>query len=433
VLGAWIFLTIGITAGSYWAYYELGWGGWWFWDPVENASLMPWLAATALLHSVSVLATRDGLRAWTIMLAVVAFSMSMIGTFLVRSGILTSVHAFAVDPKRGAFLLALLAIYIGGALVLFAARIGTVRQGNTFALVSREGALVVNNLLLSVILGIVLIGTLYPLAAAGWGVQLSVGKPFFDKTAGPVALALAVFIAIGPLLRWRRDEPQALLKRVTWPVAASCAALIVLVPFAWGAGLLPLAALVLAAGLAVASVAPLWGRNLRRTPLFTWGMVVAHLGVAVSLAGMASDSAFTKETLAVLRQGETRSVGPYLVTMTGIRPVVGPNWSAIAADLSIRRGEGAPFMLSPESRFFASPPTSTSESAIATRLDGQLYTVLGQPDGKGGWQVRLWWKPFVTLIWLGGALIGLGGVLSFFGRIRRRKRAVYEDYEEAVA
>jgi cytochrome c-type biogenesis protein CcmF len=434
VLGAWIFLTIGITAGSYWAYYELGWGGWWFWDPVENASLMPWLAATALLHSVSVLATRDGLRAWTIMLAVVAFSMSMIGTFLVRSGILTSVHAFAVDPKRGAFLLALLAIYIGGALVLFAARIGTVRQGNTFALVSREGALVVNNLLLSVILGIVLIGTLYPLAAAGWGVQLSVGKPFFDKTAGPIALLLVVFMAMGPLLRWRRDEPQALLKRLTWPVAAAGVALIVLVSFASEAGLMPLLALVLAAGLAVASVAPLWGRNLRRTPLFTWGMVVAHLGVAVSLAGMASDSAFTKETLAVLRQGETRAVGPYLVTMTGIRPVIGPNWSAIAADLSIRRGEGAtPFILSPQSRFFASPPTTTSESAIATRLDGQLYTVLGQADGKGGWQVRLWWKPFVTLIWLGGALIGLGGALSFFGRIRRRKRAVYDDYEEAAA
>jgi cytochrome c-type biogenesis protein CcmF len=434
VLGAWIFLTIGITAGSYWAYYELGWGGWWFWDPVENASLMPWLAATALLHSVSVLATRDGLRAWTIMLAVVAFSMSMIGTFLVRSGILTSVHAFAVDPKRGAFLLALLAIYIGGALVLFAARIGTVRQGNTFALVSREGALVVNNLLLSVILGIVLIGTLYPLAAAGWGVQLSVGKPFFDKTAGPIALVLVVFMAMGPLLRWRRDETQALLKRMTWPVAAAGVALIVLVSLASDAGLMPLLALVLAAGLAVASVAPLWGRNLRRTPLFTWGMVVAHFGIAVSLAGMASDSAFTKETLAVLRQGETRAVGPYLVTMTGIRPVIGPNWSAVAADLSIRRGEGAtPFILSPQSRFFVSPPTTTSESAIATRIDGQLYTVLGQPDGKGGWQVRLWWKPFVTLIWLGGALIGLGGALSFFGRIRRRKRAVYDEYEEALA
>ncbi len=435
VLGAWIFLTIGITAGSYWAYYELGWGGWWFWDPVENASLMPWLAATALLHSVTVLATRDGLRAWTIMLAVVAFSMSMIGTFLVRSGILTSVHAFAVDPKRGAFLLALLAIYIGGALALFAARIATVRQGNTFALISREGSLVVNNLLLSVILGIVLIGTLYPLAAAAWGVQLSVGKPFFDKTTGPIALVLVVFMAMGPLLRWRRDEISALLRRMTWPVGASAAALMVLVPFTWGEiGLLPLLALVLAAGLAVASLAPLWGRNLRRTPLFTWGMVVAHFGIAVSLAGMASDSAFTRETLAVLRQGQSRAVGPYIVTMTGIRPVIGPNWSAIAADLRITRGEGgAPFTLSPQSRFFASPPTTTNESAIATRLDGQLYTVLGQPDGKGGWQVRLWWKPFVTLIWLGGALIGFGGFLSFLGRIRRRKRAVYDADEEYAA
>src|SRR6195952_2030003 len=198
VLGAWIFLTLGITAGSYWAYYELGWGGWWFWDPVENASLMPWLAATALLHSVTVLATRDGLRAWTVMLAVVAFSMSMIGTFLVRSGILTSVHAFAVDPTRGSFILALLCLYIGGALLLFALRVGTVKQGNTFDYVSREGALIANNLLLTVILGIVLIGTLYPIVAAAFGTQLSVGAPFFDKTAGPVALVLIAVMAAGP-------------------------------------------------------------------------------------------------------------------------------------------------------------------------------------------------------------------------------------------
>ena len=219
VLGAWIFLTLGITAGSYWAYYELGWGGWWFWDPVENASLMPWLAATALLHSVTVLATRDGLRAWTVMLAVVAFSMSMIGTFLVRSGILTSVHAFAVDPERGAFILVLLALYIGGALALFAARIGTVRAGTTFEFVSREGGLVINNLLLSVILGVVLIGTLYPLVAAGLGVQLSVGPPFFNAAAGPIALALVVMMAVGPLLRWRRDEASALLDRLTHHVS----------------------------------------------------------------------------------------------------------------------------------------------------------------------------------------------------------------------
>ncbi|MEO5938729.1 MAG: heme lyase CcmF/NrfE family subunit [Sphingomonas sp.] len=431
VLGAWVFLTLGITAGSYWAYYELGWGGWWFWDPVENASLMPWLAATALLHSVSVLATRDGLRAWTIMLAVVAFSMSMIGTFLVRSGILTSVHAFAVDPERGAFILALLAIYIGGALALFALRIGTVRQGNVFAPLSREGALVVNNLLLSVILGIVLIGTLYPIVAAAFGVQLSVGKPFFDKTTGPIALALVAFMAAGPLLRWRRDEASALFKRLTWPVAGFGAALIVLVPFFWGIGALPLLGLALAAGLAVASVAPLWGRNLRRTPLFTWGMVIAHLGIAVSLAGMASDSAFTKETLVVAKIGEPHAVGPYWVRLKGLRPVIGPNWSAIAADLSVTRGQnGAPITLSPQARYFSDPPTSTNESAIATRLDGQLYTVLGEPDPSGGYQLRLWWKPFVTFIWLGGAMVALGGLLSLIGRVRRgRVRAIAdEDY-----
>lgn len=420
VLIAWIFLTLGITAGSYWAYYELGWGGWWFWDPVENASLMPWLAATALLHSVTVLATRDGLRAWTIMLAVVAFSMSMIGTFLVRSGILTSVHAFAVDPERGAFILALLAIYIGGALALFAARIGTVRAGTTFDPVSREGGLVANNLLLSVILGIVLIGTLYPIVAASFGVQLSVGPPFFNKAAGPIALALVVVMAVGPLLRWRRDEARAVVGRVALPIAATVVAAVALL-FVWP-GVLPWAGLSLAAGLAVASIAPLWKRNLRRTPMFTYGMVLAHLGIAVSLAGMASDSAFTKETLVAVRAGEAARVGPYSVTLDGISPVIGENWSALEAQLTATRGDDST-RLHPQLRFFANPPTSTNESAILTALDGQLYTVLGQPDGQGRWQLRLWWKPFVTLIWFGGVLIALGGALSLVGRLRRERRS----------
>src|SRR5688572_8673643 len=229
VLGAWIFLTLGITAGSYWAYYELGWGGWWFWDPVENASLMPWLAATALLHSVTVLATRDGLRAWTVLLAVVAFSMSMIGTFLVRSGILTSVHAFAVDPKRGSFILALLALYIGGAMVLFALRIGTVKEGSTFEPVSREGALVANNLFLSAILGIVLVGTLYPLVTEAVGVKVSVGPPYFNAAAGPVALVLATIMGMGALLRWRRDELRELARRVAVPVLVGAVALLLVV------------------------------------------------------------------------------------------------------------------------------------------------------------------------------------------------------------
>ncbi|KQO13244.1 heme lyase CcmF/NrfE family subunit [Sphingomonas sp. Leaf242] len=420
VLIAWIFLTLGITAGSYWAYYELGWGGWWFWDPVENASLMPWLAATALLHSVTVLATRDGLRAWTIMLAVVAFSMSMIGTFLVRSGILTSVHAFAVDPERGAFILALLAIYIGGALALFAARIGTVRAGTTFDPVSREGGLVANNLLLSVILGIVLIGTLYPIVAASFDVQLSVGPPFFNKAAGPIALLLVAVMAVGPLLRWRRDEAKAVLGRVMLPIGATLLAAIALL-FVWP-GVLPWAGLSLAAGLAVASVAPLWKRNLKRTPLFTYGMVIAHLGIAVSLAGIASDSAFTQETLVAVRAGEPARVGPYTVTLDGISPVIGENWSALEARLTATRGTNAS-ILRPQRRFFANPPTSTNESAILTVLDGQLYTVLGQPDGQGRWQLRLWWKPFVTLIWFGGVLIALGGMLSLLGRVRRERRA----------
>jgi len=429
VLGAWIFLTLGITAGSYWAYYELGWGGWWFWDPVENASLMPWLAATALLHSVTVLATRDGLRAWTVMLAVVAFSMSMIGTFLVRSGILTSVHAFAVDPKRGAFILALLAIYIGGALLLFAARVGTVREGNRFDLVSREGALVANNLLLSVVLGIVLTGTLYPIVAAAMGVQLSVGPPFFDKTAGPVALILVAIMGAGPLMRWRRDDANAVLGRMIVPVAATGVTLAGFAALADGIHILPLLGLALAAGLATASIAPLWKRDLRRTPLFTWGMVVAHLGIAVSLAGMASDSAFTQQTLVAARIGEPQHVGPYTITLEGVRPVIGPNWSAIEGKLTARRGDGAPFTLRPQSRFFATPPTVTSESAIATRFDGQLYTVLGQMDEQGRWQLRLWWKPFVTLIWAGGALVALGGALSLFGRVRRERRAAKREEE----
>ncbi|TXC70138.1 heme lyase CcmF/NrfE family subunit [Sphingomonas ginsenosidivorax] len=424
VLIAWIFLTLGITAGSYWAYYELGWGGWWFWDPVENASLMPWLAATALLHSVTVLATRDGLRAWTIMLAVVAFSMSMIGTFLVRSGILTSVHAFAVDPERGAFILALLALYIGGALALFAGRIGTVRAGTTFDPVSREGGLVANNLLLSVILGIVLIGTLYPIVAAGFGVQLSVGPPFFNKAAGPIALLLVAVMAVGPLLRWRRDDVRAVILRAAGPIVAAVLVALALLPI-WP-GLLPWAGLSLAAGLAVASVAPLWKRNLRRTPLFTYGMVLAHLGIAVSLAGMASDSAFTKETLVAVRAGEAARVGPYTVTLDGITPVIGENWSALEARLTARRGDGSR-ILRPQLRFFANPPTNTNESAILTVLDGQLYTVLGQPDGQGRWQLRLWWKPFVTLIWLGGAMIAIGGLLSLLGRVRRERRVALRE------
>jgi cytochrome c-type biogenesis protein CcmF len=423
VLAAWIFLTLGITAGSYWAYYELGWGGYWFWDPVENASLMPWLAATALLHSINVLAARGALKAWTMMLAVIAFSMSMVGTFLVRSGVLTSVHAFAIDPERGTFLLALLAIYVGAAFVLFAWRGATLKEGAPFELVSRESGLVVNNLLLSVILGIVFVGTLYPLfVEAVSGEKLSVGAPYFNAVAGPLALILAVLVGVGPLLSWRRER-RPVTRRLAVPALIAVTVLVITFIVARGMGILPRLGLTVAALLASASILPLIGRNPLRAPLATWGMVVAHFGIAVSLAGMAANSAFTAETLAVARPGETLRVGPWLVQLEGVSPGAGKNWTAIEAELRATRGQG-PVVLHPQSRYFSDPPAETNEAAIETFWNGQLYTVLGKPDEAGGWQLRLWWKPFVTLIWAGGALIALGGLLALFGRagVRRMRR-----------
>ncbi len=422
VLGAWIFLTLGIVAGSYWAYYELGWGGWWFWDPVENASLMPWLAATALLHSVTVLATRDGLRAWTVMLAVVAFSMSMLGTFLVRSGILTSVHAFAVDPTRGSFILALLLIYIGGALALFGLRIGAVREGSQFAPVSREGALVINNLLLTVILGVVLIGTLYPIAAQAFGEQISIGPPYFNPAAGSVTLVLLLVLGLGPALRWRNDGLASVLKRVALPAIVGILVLIA----SWIAkpdiGWLAWLGLATGTYVVAASVVPLWARKLRRTPLFTWGMVIAHLGVGVSVLGMASEAAFLNERLVAMKAGDRATVGPFAVRLVAVDPVLGPNWSALEARVEVRRGNGAPFTLLPQARFYPDPPTPTSEAAIETLLDGQLYVVLGKEDDGERWQMRLWWKPWVTLIWFGGILMAIGGALSLLGRVKRERR-----------
>jgi cytochrome c-type biogenesis protein CcmF len=416
VLGAWIFLTLGITAGSYWAYYELGWGGWWFWDPVENASLMPWLAATALLHSAGVLAARDALRTWTVMLGVVAFSMSMVGTFLVRSGILTSVHAFAVDPERGSFILVLLAIYIGGALVLFGLNAASIAEGKRFAPVSREGALVVNNVMLSAILGVVLFGTLYPLVTEAFDTRVSVGPPYFNPVGAVFFVPMALVMMAGPLLRWRQDNSGRLGKPLTLAMLAMLAALLAFVLLG-GSGALAAIGFVLAGGLAVASVLPLRGRNLRSTPLAVWGMVVAHFGVAVALAGMACESAFSVEKLVAARAGDAVEVGPWTVRLRGVEPVAGPNWTALEADMTAAYGGSAPVAVRPQARSFWSPPQQTSEAALVTRRFGQLYAVLGEETDGGRWQVRLWWKPFVTLIWLGGVLIALGGLLALVGRV----------------
>jgi cytochrome c-type biogenesis protein CcmF len=350
------------------------------------------------------------------MLGVVAFSMSMIGTFLVRSGILTSVHAFAVDPERGAFILGLLAIYIGGALAVFGLRAGSISEGERFALVSREGALVVNNVLLSAILGVVLLGTLYPLLTEALGVRVSVGPPYFDPASAIFAFPMLLVMAAGPLLRWRRDR----LARVKTPLLAAAAiavaALIAVLVLA-SPGILPLIGLALGLGLAVASLLPLRGRNLRRLPLATWGMVIAHFGIAAALIGMASDSAFSEEKLAALKVGDTAEVGPWQVTLRSVSPVAGPNWNALEGVMEARYGAGQPVRLTPQARTFWAPPQETTESALETRWNGQLYAVLGKAADGQRWQVRLWWKPFVTLIWYGGLLIAVGGVLALIGRV----------------
>ena len=423
VQAAWIFLTLGITAGSYWAYYELGWGGWWFWDPVENASLMPWLAATALLHSLSVLAARNGLRAWTLMLSVVAFSMSMIGTFLVRSGILTSVHAFAVDPERGGFILALLAIYVGGALTLFALRVSTVEEGARFNLISREGVLVANNLFLSAILGIVFIGTLYPLMVeATTGEKLSVGAPYFNIAVGPVALVMILLLGAGPLINWRRDRIARVLYRLALPLGLLVMILLMVVILVPDISLLSACGLAVAAGVAVASFAPLWKRNLRRTPLALWGMIIAHFGVALALGGMACESSFTTEKLIAARPGQAIAIADWRLKFIAIEPLAGPNWTALEARIAARYKHGNAIMLNPQIRMFAAARTQTSEAALATRWNGQLYLVVGEQTADGRWQLRIWWKPFVVLIWYGGILIALGGLFALVGRVLRGRR-----------
>ncbi|MCK0128691.1 heme lyase CcmF/NrfE family subunit [Erythrobacter sp. F6033] len=431
VLFAWVFLTLGITAGSYWAYYELGWGGWWFWDPVENSSLMPWLAATALLHSVSVLAARDALRTWTIMLGVLAFSMSMLGTFLVRSGVLTSVHAFAVDPERGSFILILLGLYIGGALAIFAVRAGSIAEGKRFTATSREGALVFNNVMLSAILAIVLLGTLYPLLTEAFDVRVSVGPPYFNPASAIFAIPMFIVMAIGPLLRWKKDKPARIQFEISL-IAAVAIAVVSLVAIIGDYSILAVLGLALSVALGIGALLPLRGRNIRTVPLATWGMIMAHFGVAVSLFGMASESAFTQERLAAVTPGSTEQLGDWNIELRSVDPIAGPNWTAVEARIAVSRGGEEPIVITPQARNFWAPAQATSESALVTRWDGQLYAVIGDQAQDGRWQLRVWWKPFVTFIWYGGLLISLGGILSIVGRVRvdlKRRTAIRKGKE----
>jgi cytochrome c-type biogenesis protein CcmF len=429
-LAAWICLTSGIAMGSYWAYYELGWGGWWFWDPVENASFMPWLAATALLHSALVMEKRDALKVWTILLAIVAFSLSLIGTFLVRSGVLTSVHAFATDPTRGVFILAILICFIGGSLALFAWRAPLLKQGGLFAPISREGALVLNNLLLTTACATVFVGTLYPLALeALTGDKISVGPPFFNATFGPLMVPLLIAVPFGPLMAWKRGDllgvAQRLLGALAFAVVGIAATFAieggkpVLAPFAVGLAFWVMAGaitdIIERTGLLRVSFDTALKRALG-LPRSAWGTVFAHLGLGLTLLGIVGETGWSAEKIKTLTPGQTISIRHYDFTFDGLVPRQGPNYHELIGKFSVRRNNVLLGVLEPGKRVFATRGTTTTEAALMTRGLSQLYLSLGEQNPDGSISIRLYHKPLVLLIWLGALVMVAGGMLSLSDR-----------------
>jgi cytochrome c-type biogenesis protein CcmF len=427
---AWIFLTLGIAMGSYWAYYELGWGGWWFWDPVENASLMPWLAGTALLHSAVVMERRNALKVWTILLSILAFSLSLLGTFLVRSGVLTSVHAFATDPTRGVFILAILCVFIGGSLALYAWRAPQLAQGGLFAPISREGALVLNNLLLTTACATVFIGTLYPLALETLTDQkISVGAPFFNLTFGPLFVPLLLAVPFGPLLAWKRGDILGAAQRLL--AAGICALLALAFVFAWtrgGAALAPLAialAVFVIAG-ALTDLVEKTGMlrlapsvSLRRAaglPRSNWGMAFAHAGLGVALLGIVCETTWNSERIAAVKAGDVVTIAGYQAKLESVAQRQGPNYREQVARFSIQH-DGTPLGdLTPSKRSFTARGAATTEAALLTRGFSQLYISLGDQSADGSISVRIYHKPLVLLIWFGAVMMAFGGVLSLSDR-----------------
>ena len=429
-LMAWIFLTLGIAMGSYWAYYELGWGGWWFWDPVENASLMPWLAGTALLHSALVMEKRDALKVWTILLSILTFSLSLLGTFLVRSGVLTSVHAFASDPTRGVFILLILCVFIGGSLTLFAGRASALKQGGLFAPISREGALVLNNLFLTTACATVFIGTLYPLALEVLtGDKISVGAPFFNLTFAPLFIPLMVAVPFGPMLAWKRGDLLGAMQRL---LAAGIAALLAIaVAWAWARGGSALAPL--AIGLAVFVIAGALSDLAERVGLFrlplassasramglprsVWGTAFAHAGIGVALIGIVCETTWNSEYIGTMKPGDAISVAGYQMTLEGLIQQQGPNYRELVAPFTVRFDSKRLAVMTPSKRTFTTRGMSTTEAALLTRGASQLYISLGDPTADGGITARIYHKPLVLLIWFGPVLMAFGGLLSLSDR-----------------
>ena len=429
-LAAWMFLTLGIAMGSWWAYYELGWGGFWFWDPVENASFMPWLAGTALLHSALVMEKRDALKVWTVLLAIITFSLSLMGAFLVRSGVLTSVHAFAVDPERGVFILGIMAVFIGGSFALFAWRAPTLSQGGLFAPISREGALVLNNLLLTVSCAAVFVGTLYPLALeAVSGEKISVGAPFFNLTFVPLMIPLLMAVPFGPLLAWKRGDLLAAAQRLTVAAVVSLAAMIAilathqsgpwLAPLGIGLGLWLIvgAATELAtrSKLTEVSLAESW-RRLRNLPRAAYGTALAHAGLGVMVLGLVGTTAWRSERIEALVPGGTVDIAGYELTFQGVKERQGPNYKELAGLFSVTRAGQPVTTLIPSKRAYSVEKSATTEAGIYNSWRGDLYIVLGDPLKDGGYSVRVYFNPLVRLIWLGALLMFLGGGVSLSDR-----------------
>src|SRR6516165_10639425 len=429
-LAAWMFLTVGIAMGSYWAYYELGWGGFWFWDPVENASLMPWLAGTALLHSAVVMEKRNALKIWTLLLAILAFSLSLVGTFLVRSGVLTSVHTFANDPARGVFILAILVVFIGGGLALFAWRAPLLKQGGLFAPISREGALVLNNLFLTTACLTVFVGTLYPLALeALTGEKISVGAPFFNLTFAPLFIPLMFAMPFGPLMAWKRGDILGVAQRLTVAFGAGIVAIgatfvvagqgSTLAPFGIGLAFFVMMGavtdIVERVGLFREPLSTI-GRRASGLPRSAWGTALAHFGVGVTLLGIVSVTTWASERIVALKPSQTVSLAGYDLTFDGLAQRVGPNYQEAVARFTVREAGIPVSVMELSKRDFASRATTTTEAALMTRGVSQLYLSLGDMNADGSISARLYYKPMVLLIWLGAVAMALGGGLSLSDR-----------------
>ncbi|MBR1364521.1 heme lyase CcmF/NrfE family subunit [Bradyrhizobium ottawaense] len=429
-LVAWIFLTLGIAMGSYWAYYELGWGGWWFWDPVENASLMPWLSGTALLHSALVMEKRNALKVWTILLSILTFSLSLLGTFLVRSGVITSVHAFATDPTRGVFILLILCLFIGGSLSLFAGRATSLKQGGLFAPISREGALVLNNLLLTVACAVVLFGTLYPLAMEMLAdFKMSVGAPFYNLTFAPLFTLLLLAVPFGPMLAWKRGDLLGVTQRL---LAAGVAGLVaVAIAWGWASGGSTLAPLAIGLGIfviggAVTDIVERTGlvrlpfatvlHRARGLPRSAWGTTFAHAGLGVALIGIVCETTWNSEYIATMKQNDVAHIAGFDVKLDGVLQRQGPNYREMIAEFNVSL-DGKPLsVMTPSKRSFTTRGSSTTEAALLTRGASQLYISLGEANAEGAIAVRIYHKPLVLLIWWGPVLMAFGGVLSLSDR-----------------